>query len=127
MKEIMVNFVVARSGGDSAILALVKNKVIERQYHTYFDWDKKNANKFFSLFGDEFSVAMKKLVDEDDILKEAVIAFLEIGSLRNNLVHLNFANYPLDKTVEEIYQLYQRALVFLDCLQKYMIIPVSVE
>ena len=40
-------------------------------------------------------------------------AFLEIGNLRNQLVHENYADFRLDKTVDEIYGLYRTALYFL--------------
>ena len=50
----------------------------------------------------------------DSALAHAVKSFLELGQLRNELTHLNFANYPLDKTVDEIYALYQEANVFVE-------------
>ena len=50
----------------------------------------------------------------DSALSHAVKSFLELGRLRNELTHMNFANYPLDKTVAEIYALYQEANVFVE-------------
>lgn len=45
-------------------------------------------------------------------------SFLEIGHLRNILVHSNFASYSLlDKTVEEIYELYNEGLGFVEYLK----------
>jgi len=96
------------------IVEFLKNKAIARQYHTYFDWESKNANKFFSLFGAEFRSFMVAQVDADPDLQSSIRDFLELGDLRNQLVHRNFATFPLDKTAEEIYELYRSALKFVE-------------
>jgi len=44
----------------------------------------------------------------------ALEAFLELGFLRNCLVHQNFAGYVFEKTNEEVYQLYRQASVFAE-------------
>lgn len=114
--RIVLDFAAERSNADTQVLALVRAKAVERQYHTYFDWNKKNANKFFRLFGPRFSDHMQDVVKADEQLKAAISAFLELGSLRNQLVHQNFGSFSLDKTAEEIYELYKRASEFIDCL-----------
>jgi hypothetical protein len=95
------------------MVEFVKKKGLSRQYHTLFDWDRRNANRFFSFFGDEKKEQMKKLVAEDDDLSSSIAAFLELGSLRNELVHLDFANFSLEKTADEIYELYRKASRFV--------------
>ena len=52
--EVVVNFVEQVTSKDHLIKWFVQNKAVSRQYHTWFDWEKKNANKFFGLFGDSF-------------------------------------------------------------------------
>ena len=94
----------------------VRVKAIERQYHTYFDWDKSNANKFFGLFGTEFKAFMRRRCENDERWDDAVKAFLEIGRERNRLVHQDFGSYSLEKTFEEIYDLYTRARFFVEQL-----------
>src|ERR1700749_345153 len=37
------------AGGNPIMVGLIEQKEIPRQYHTYFDWEKKNANKFFAM------------------------------------------------------------------------------
>lgn len=111
-------YCVQKSGSDACILALIRNKAIKRQYFTYFDWENRRAGPFFSLLGELIG---EKLKTECKIepLKSALDAFLEIGSLRNSLVHQNFAGYAFDKTNEEVYTLYRDASVFVDqVLQK---------
>jgi hypothetical protein len=66
---------------------------------------------------------MKDSVKTDLKLDNAIRAFLELGNLRNQLVHQDYATFPLEKTSDEIYQLYQDALYFVDafpgCLDEF--------
>ncbi len=80
----------------------------------YFDWNALNANTFFAHFGEEYKKNAKERVEKDEGLKESIRAFLEIGSLRNKLVHHNYATFVLEKTADEIYRLYRVALKFMD-------------
>lgn len=116
IKDIILSFVDKNSNDNSMIKSFVKNKAVERQYHKYFDWSAKNANKFFSLFGEEFKNQASGDIKDNSELKESIRAFLEIGNLRNELVHGNFAVFPIEKTVEEIYGLYRSAHQFIDYL-----------
>lgn len=94
----------------------VRNKAIARQYHTWFAWERKNANQFFGLFGDEFKTMMDDRVQAAPELRLAIEAFLELGNERNLLVHQNYATFPMEKTLEEVYSLYQKALLFVSSL-----------
>ena len=102
-----------KSGSDPCVLALVCNKVLKRQYFTFFDWEAKRAGPFFSRLG---GLIGEKLKSEFKIepLKSALDAFLELGFLRNSLVHQNFAGYVFEKTNEEVYHLYKQASVFVN-------------
>lgn len=71
-----------------------------RQYHTWFDWDKTNANQLFALFGQEFKAKIMPHVAESEPLKNSIGAFLEIGNERNKLVHQDYAIFALGKTLE---------------------------
>jgi hypothetical protein len=55
IRSIIEAFVSRASNANAAVIGLVKNKAIERQFHTYFNWKDRNANVFFSLFGEAFS------------------------------------------------------------------------
>lgn len=102
------------SNADEALSSLVRTKAIERQYHTYFQWREGNrsANPFFAMFGSALKDSAKQELKNAE-LSQASAAFLELGDLRNLLVHENFASYPLEKTADEIYQLYGLALRFV--------------
>jgi hypothetical protein len=110
------SFIERKTQNDECITTIVKQKAIERQYHTYFDWDGKNANKFFSLFGRTFKEKRLQDVKENPDLQFAIKSFLEIGSERNKLVHQNFADCTVEKTAAEVYELYQQASIFIDFL-----------
>jgi len=112
----VMDFVRERAGGSVIVEQFVRNKAIARQYHTWFEWKENNANKFFSLFGSEFLKLMKEQVQQSDDLRDSIKAFMEIGNYRNRLVHQDYATFPLDKTMEEIFQLYQKALLFVESI-----------
>lgn len=96
------------------IVSLVKNKVIRRQYHTWFAWDSSNANMFFSMFGKGFKDWATKWVRSDEKLNKSIADFLEIGQARNRLAHGYFGEFTLEKTASEVYALYQSAAGFVD-------------
>jgi hypothetical protein len=109
-------FIEYKAQNDECVIAIVKQKAIERQYHTYFDWNGKNANKFFSLFGSTFKEKRLQDIKDNPDLQSAIKSFLELGNERNKLVHQNFADCTIEKTAEEVYKLYQQAAVFIDFL-----------
>jgi hypothetical protein len=116
----IVSFVAARAKDDHLTTAFVKKQALERKYHTLFDWRATSAAKFFSLFGPEFKQAMDARVKQDKALDDAIRAFLELGNLRNELAHEDFASYPMNKSVSEVYDLYKRARVFVEALPDFL-------
>ena len=114
LSESLIALFSERTHSAEPMVEFVRNKAIARQYHTFFNWDRRNANSFFGLFGGDFRRFMADEVDKDSGLDSSIKAFLELGQLRNEIVHQNFALFPLDKTVEEIYALYRDALGFME-------------
>lgn len=102
------------SGSDKEIVTLIENKIISRQYHTLFNWDGKNTNTFWTLFGEETKGKVREQINSDAKLKGAEIDFIELGKQRNLLVHENFAEFDVNITIEEIYQKYKSACTFID-------------
>lgn len=98
----------------------VLNKAIARQFHTYFQWSGNNANQFLGLFGPEFKETATKRIAEQPAVEDGVRAFLELGRLRNELVHENFAAFILTKTADDIFALFHRSLAFLDALPELL-------
>lgn len=114
LTDVVTMFVDEITSSDGLVGALVKNKAINRQFHTWFDWEGKNANQFFGMFGEQFKTHMKALVKSSPELELSIKAFLEVGQQRNRLVHQNFASFALEKTADEIFALYTEALSFID-------------
>jgi hypothetical protein len=112
----VIDFVRERASGSVLVENFVRVKAISRQYHTLFDWTAPNANRFFGLFGEAFKTAMGEEVRQSEEMKAAITAFLEVGNERNKLVHQDYASFPLEKTLDEIYDLYRRALTFVEKL-----------
>lgn len=128
LSDTVIEFAKSHSHNNELIIAVIKQKAVTRQYHTYFDWDNAtNANKFFSLFGEEFKSKMIAKVKVDPRLDNSIKSFLEIGRERNKMVHQNFAEVVIDKTAEEIYLLYKRSLYFIEIMQNELIKPVQAQ
>ena len=92
---------------------IIRIRAIERQYSKFFDWDLSNAHKFFAMFGQDCKDAFVEKKKQDPLLKSAEVDFIEIGRLRNELVHENFLTYPFPKTLEEIESKYKSADYFV--------------
>lgn len=119
VREIIIAFVTSKANGCNEVIYFVKNKAIERQYHSFFDWkNATNANTFFSLFGETFKNAAVSEINATQELHDAMRAFLELGQVRNTLVHENFATVSLEKTANELYNMYRTAQKFVDYLEQ---------
>lgn len=108
----------AKSLGNNVVIAeFVKNQALSRKYHTMFDWDSTNLNKFFALFGisakDQLALEASK-----SPLKDCVAAFIFINSERNRLVHLDYASFTLNTTTDEVWDSFQKASQFCDWLSE---------
>lgn len=113
VKSCILEFFTNASKGHGMVYEFVRKRALERQYHTLFDWDAKNVNVFWQLFGSEFRKYAENRLKADANLSEGAGAFVRIGSWRNSLVHNNYASFTLDSTAAEIYESYKKALVFL--------------
>jgi hypothetical protein len=113
---IVMEFVEEIASDDAFVTSLVRNRVVSRQYHSWFTWDGKNVNQFFGMFGEEFRAHMTQLVKTSPNLDKAIKAFLELGEGRNMLAHQNFAAFAMQKTSDEIFTLYQDAKPFIECV-----------
>lgn len=110
---------------DNRAIEFIKSKGIKRQYHTYFTWAKNkddsipsNINSFLGLFGKSFKNKIASEIKNDEDISKNMKSFLEIGSLRNQLVHQNFLSFEFNKTFDEIVELNLNALNFLRYLEK---------
>ena len=104
----------------SALVSFVKSKAISRRYHEWFAWGTQNANHFSSAFGEDFLEFMKIKLMADSDISDSIQAFMELGRRRNELVHGNYAIFPLNKTVDEVYELYVKANRFVDLFPNHI-------
>jgi hypothetical protein len=116
LQELITEYFREVTGNHEYAVSFVRKKAISRQYHTYFAWDSGNANQFLSLFGDNFKLVVSSLLREDAELAQAIRDFVNLGALRNRLVHQNYATFTMENTTEEIWQMYENALKFIERL-----------
>jgi len=115
--EIVAQIPHVHAQGNPMVVGLIEQKVIPRQYHTYFDWDKKNANKFFAMFGGGYAELAKTRVGADEGLDQAVKNFLALGDTRNRLVHLDYVNFDIEKSPHDIIAMFRSAQKFVTFLR----------
>jgi hypothetical protein len=104
------------SGTPKLFAAFIDKQGLERKYHSMFQWDKANINRFLSLFGADHKKSMEKALKADDSLSAAVNDFVFIGSQRNLLVHNNYAAYNIDASMDEIWTKFEGAQRLSDWL-----------
>ena len=99
---------------DYRLVNFVEKKALKRQYHTLFDWNSKNTNTFWGLFGDDAKSFVRDYMKEHPDVENAEKAFIDLGNRRNLLVHENFAEYDVNITRKEIYEKYKLAYKFVE-------------
>jgi len=91
----------------------VRNKAIERQYHTWFAWDRANANSFYGLFGNSFRLIMQEREKQSPEMKASMINFVRLGHQRNLLAHNDYVTFAPDLSAEDVFKDYKSALDFV--------------
>jgi len=107
---------IKKHSDDDRVFDFLNNKALHRQYHTFFSWSESNINSFLGLFGSDFKQKIAQEIKNNEDLQKQVKAFLEIGNERNKMVHGNFLEYKLDKTIEEISLLHNEAIKLIEYL-----------
>ena len=105
--------VASASGSHEVITDFIDKQALERKYHSLFQWEASNANKFFSLFGEDMKKSLA-LEAKQDPPSSAISDFLFLGATRNELVHENFAAFSLDVTADDIMRKFRNASTFVD-------------
>jgi hypothetical protein len=118
LKEVLTKGIALRSNSDPYIVAFFEKRGISYQYHTWFDWDRRNANKFFSNFGPEFADAVNARLDENNELSDCIVSFLRVGDLRNQIVHGNLLAFALNDTPEQILEYVRKANLFVSLVER---------
>lgn len=113
------DFIDGKSRKNPEIVAFVDNKAMKRQYHTFFNWDGNNANRFFGLFGEAFKRRAREEIQTKE-LGEAEAAFMAIGRERNRLVHQNYIEVQINDTFEEIWNKYEKACDFVELIAQLL-------
>ena len=117
--EVIKRFARTASCDNTRIVNLIDNKVLSRQYHTFFDWDNQQTNKFLSMFGDDFKKEVRERIKKED-LQDAEAAFMYIGRERNKLVHGNYAEASITSTFDEIKDKYSAACLYVELIESML-------
>lgn len=113
VKQILLDFFKETTHSNEATQAFIRRTVIDRGFHTLFDWDARSPSRFFANFGEEVKKTSADLYKNDAGYAAECSAFLELGDLRNQVVHRNYASFTLEKTSGEVGDLYRLANKFV--------------
>lgn len=108
--------IASETGSVSIFCTFIEKQALERKFHSMFDWERSNANKFFSLFGPEFSGWIRQQVSNNADIDPSVREFMFVNNQRNILVHGNFAASSAGVTFTEAWEKYKTALRFVEWL-----------
>ncbi len=114
LSQIIVDLYREATQDADVLTTFVRKQAIGTRFAQLFRWGDSTANSFYRLFGDGFYAHMTAKVRSDLQLSEDVRAFLEIGNLRNQMVHGNYADFQLNKTVNDVVMLYENAARFVE-------------
>jgi len=104
------------TGSNRLFCAFIEKQALERKFHQLFAWERSNANKFFGLFGDDFSAWMQGQVKADAEMEQSIREFMFVNNRRNVMAHGNFAAISAEVTFDEAWQKYTTALKFVEWL-----------
>lgn len=100
------------SSENALALNFLQKQALDRKYHTLFEWKEKNANKFFGLFGPDFKKYMMDVLKNDLTLKQQEKDFVELGELRNLIVHKGIDTYSLTSDLNTIKKMFDNSVEF---------------
>lgn len=116
-----------REHGRDELGNFIAKRVMARGYHQLFDWPNGTAKGFFSSFGTECADTFNALKKSDTEFAKQHSSFMRLGSLRNLLVHEDFATYALAETPEDLIALYRDAVLFPDRFEAIILPSLPLE
>ncbi|MBD8518782.1 hypothetical protein IFU11_17705 [Plantibacter sp. CFBP 8804] len=106
-----------RDHGSIELSKFVEVNVMVRSYHSLFAWKEEKAAPFFASFGEQCISGFKEKLSSDDDMKNEHDAFMRLGNLRNQVVHNDYATFPISLTPDDVISLYKMALAFTERIE----------
>ena len=101
---------------EPGLRSFAQKQAIERKFFSWFDFEGKNINQFFALFGVGVSTICKTAVRSQE-LSDPIRSFLQLCRSRNTLVHNNYVAVDTAPTVQDTFANVVEACVFLEWLE----------
>jgi hypothetical protein len=120
IQQILKEYFHETAGHSAQVEEFIRINALARRYHQWFDWKERKPGKFFGMFGPSMKAYGAKICREDPHFFEQMTAFHELGDLRNQLVHQNYATFTFPKTAAEVRDLFLAADGFVDRLPEIL-------
>lgn len=105
---------------DKRLSEFVKHSLLDMRYFRIFFTENNNINKFISFFGEDFKETFTKDINGNEALDKGVKSFIGLAKLRE-LIHKNLATFSLDKTIDEVYQMHNETMRFVQYLKETLL------
>lgn len=103
--------------GNVEIREFLSASVLKRGYHGLFEWSNDSASKLFSAFGAEAKARFKERTRTDPIFDDGQRSFMQLGRLRNELVHNDYVSRSITVTPGDVHIMYKKSLGFLERIE----------
>lgn len=119
IKAHITEFVSHVSNKNASVLKIIKKQLLARHYHTIIDWKEETKLSSFCNF---FSIDINKCADSEVRIRlEAEFTeFLNLGILRNDLIHKDLITFNVELTIEDVYKKYKSANGFVRYFPKML-------
>ena len=84
--EALLGYAKSASSKETLVF-LVRTRVLDRQFHTLFDWKSGKVNSFLGNFGSDFKRKVQEAANENEDVLRASLDFMELVAERNVLAH----------------------------------------
>lgn len=119
IKQSIRNFVVEASNQNIAVVKFFDENLLDRGYHKIIDWKENSKLKAFcKFFGVKLDVYYALFPQLE--LDKHFADFLQLGIMRNDLMHKNLVQQNIELTLSEAYHKYQSAKVFVDTIPEML-------
>jgi len=118
---VLNSFVDEVSRSHEPLRELVRKKVVDRQFHTLFDWKSGRVDSFLKLFGKTLSNELLQAEKMQPDIANASMSFMKLVAERNVLAHAPEISQDPQFTPGDVRSMFYRASSWLSWIRECLI------
>jgi len=119
--DVLVDFVTRASVGRQTLVSLVHTGVLDRRFHTLFDWNSGKVNSFLRKFGPNFKEMALQASQENESVQFASYDFMSLIAERNKLAHSSRLSDEAQFTASEIRTKFYNAAGWVSWIGQFLV------